>query len=79
MHCSILIDGCPLVVADSCSAQTLDSETNMQIYRNGALPTNRPPEATFTGDVRISGHFQREAPSRLAGAIVTFSPGARTP
>lgn len=51
----------------------------MQIYRIGTLPTNRPPEETFTGDVRISGYFHREAPSRLAGAIVTFSPGARTP
>lgn len=51
----------------------------MQLYRNGTLPTNRPPEATFTGDVLISGYFQREAPSRLTGAAVTFGPGARTP
>ena len=51
----------------------------MQIYRNGSGPTNRAPEATFTGDVYISGYFQREAPSRLAGAAATFPPGARTP
>jgi quercetin dioxygenase-like cupin family protein len=51
----------------------------MQIYRNKTLPTNRPPENTFTGDVYINGYFQRAAPSRLAGAIVTFQPGARTP
>lgn len=51
----------------------------MQLYRNGALPTHGAPEQTFTGDVRISGYFQRAAPSRLAGAIVAFAPGARTP
>lgn len=51
----------------------------MHLYRNGTLPTNRPPEATFTGDVQISGYFQRESPSRLTGAVVTFSPSARTP
>ena len=51
----------------------------MQIYRNGALPTVKAPEANFTGDVTISGYFERAAPSRLAGAMVTFSPGARTP
>lgn len=51
----------------------------MRLYRNGTMPTNRTPEATFTGDVGISGYFQRESPSRLTGAIVTFSPGARTP
>ena len=50
----------------------------MQIDRNGSSPTNRPPEETFVGDVAISGYFEREAPSRLAGASVTFKPGART-
>lgn len=51
----------------------------MEIYRDGTSPTNRAPEATFTGDVRIGGYFQRAAPSRLGGATVTFPPGARTP
>lgn len=51
----------------------------MQINRSGTLPGDRPPEPTFTGDVRISGYFQRAAPSRLSGATVTFAPGARTP
>ena len=51
----------------------------MQIYRSGSLPTDRPPEETFVGDVTISGYFKREAPSRLAGASVTFKPSARTP
>lgn len=51
----------------------------MRIYRNGTLPTNKAPEKNFTGDVYISDYFEREAPSRLAGATVTFTPGARTP
>ncbi len=51
----------------------------MHIDRNGTLPTSRAPEKTFTGDVQISGYFQREAPSRLAGATAAFAPGARTP
>lgn len=51
----------------------------MQLHRNGTLPSSTPPEKTFTGDVEISGYFRREAPSQLAGAIVNFAPGARTP
>ena len=51
----------------------------MQLDRNGTSPTAKAPEANFTGDVTISGYFEREAPSRLAGATVTFAPGSRTP
>lgn len=51
----------------------------MPLHRNGSGPTNRAPEANFTGEVQISGYFQREAPSRLAGAVATFTAGARTP
>ena len=51
----------------------------MHIYRNGSGPTSRAPEENFTGDVHISGYFRRGAPSRLAGAAATFTPGARTP
>jgi quercetin dioxygenase-like cupin family protein len=65
--------------AGSFSTPTQAKGKTMQIYRNGALPTSRPPEDTFTGDVNISGYFQRKSPSRLSGAIVTFKPGARTP
>ena len=51
----------------------------MQVDRNDTMPTNKAPERTFTGDVLISGYFRRAAPSRLAGATVTFDPGSRTP
>ena len=51
----------------------------MEIYRNASSITSRAPEASFTGDVQIGGYFQRPSPSRLAGAVATFAPGARTP
>lgn len=51
----------------------------MRIHRKDSGPTNRAPESSFTGDVLISGYFQRQAPSRLAGAAAAFPPGARTP
>lgn len=51
----------------------------MHISRTGSTPVTRAPESTFTGDVLIGGYFRRAAPSRLAGATVTFTPGSRTP
>lgn len=51
----------------------------MELHRSKASPTVTAPESTFTGDVQIGGYFRRESPSRLAGATVTFAPGARTP
>ena len=50
----------------------------MQIHRDGSTTTSAP-ESTFTGDVQIGGYVRRPAPSRLAGAAVTFAPGSRTP
>lgn len=51
----------------------------MHVHHSGSAATTAAPEPTFTGAVTISGYFRREAPSRLAGASVTFPPGARTP
>lgn len=50
----------------------------MEIVRNGSKPSMKGPAEWFTGDVRIDGLFQRDEPSRVGGAIVTFEPGART-
>ena len=48
----------------------------MQITRAGA---SRPgPADYFTGSVRIDPLFQAPEPARVAGASVTFEPGART-
>jgi len=50
----------------------------MDIKRNGTQPSARGPAEWFTGSVRIDSAFQRSAPARIGGAIVTFEPGART-
>ena len=50
----------------------------MDIMRNGSQPAKKGPSDWFTGTVRIDSPFQRNAPARVGGAIVTFEPGART-
>ncbi|EYD75226.1 Transcriptional regulator [Rubellimicrobium mesophilum DSM 19309] len=50
----------------------------MKIQRAGSLPSGQGPAEWFTGRVRIDPLFAAEAPSRMAGNLVTFEPGART-
>ena len=50
----------------------------MHIDRNGSLPSVKGPAEYFTGNVRIDMQFQRTGESRVAGAFVTFEPGARS-
>jgi quercetin dioxygenase-like cupin family protein len=50
----------------------------MNIQRAGSYPSSTGPTDWFTGDVRIDPVFQAEDPGRVAGASVTFEPGART-
>jgi len=50
----------------------------MEIKRIGSQPSGKGPDDWFTGAVRIDPLFQRDAPARVAGASVTFEPGART-
>ena len=50
----------------------------MEIKRIGKQPSNKGPADWFTGTVRIDPLFQAPAPARVAGASVTFEPGART-
>lgn len=50
----------------------------MEITRKADQTTIDGPAEWFTGRVTISGQFQREAPSRVGGAVVRFEPGART-
>jgi quercetin dioxygenase-like cupin family protein len=50
----------------------------MNIEKGGSQPSARGPSEWFTGSVRIDSPFQASAPARVAGAIVTFEPGART-
>jgi quercetin dioxygenase-like cupin family protein len=50
----------------------------MDITRNGSRPSGKGPADWFTGTVRIDPLFQAPDPARVAGASVTFEPGART-
>ena len=50
----------------------------MEIRRSGAQPSGKGPATYFTGTVRIDPLFSPPDPARVAGALVTFEPGART-
>ena len=50
----------------------------MQITRAGSQPSGKGPAEWFTGTVRIDPLFSPPDPARVAGAAVTFEPGART-
>ena len=50
----------------------------MDIKRSGSQPSGKGPAEWFTGTVRIDPLFQAPDPARVAGASVTFEPGART-
>jgi quercetin dioxygenase-like cupin family protein len=50
----------------------------MNITRSGSQPSDKGPADWFTGTVRIDPLFRAPDPARVAGASVTFEPGART-
>jgi quercetin dioxygenase-like cupin family protein len=50
----------------------------MEIKRNGTQPSGKGPTEWFTGVVRVDPLFTAPEPARVAGASVTFEPGART-
>ncbi len=50
----------------------------MKIQKNGSQPSKQGPAEWFTGTVRVDSPFKAEEPARVAGALVTFEPGART-
>ena len=50
----------------------------MDITRAGAQPSGKGPADSFTGTVRVDPLFSAPTPARVAGAAVTFEPGART-
>ena len=50
----------------------------MKIIRNGSQLSVKGPAEWFTGQTRIDSQFKGVEPARVAGAIVTFEPGART-
>jgi len=50
----------------------------MKIQRVGNQPSAKGPAEWFTGTVRIDPMIATTPPARVAGALVTFEPGART-
>jgi quercetin dioxygenase-like cupin family protein len=50
----------------------------MEIKRSGSQPSGKGPAEYFTGTVRIDPLFTPPEPARVATALVTFEPGART-
>jgi len=50
----------------------------MEIKRSGSQPSGKGPAEYFTGAVRVDPLFRPADPARVAGASVTFEPGART-
>jgi quercetin dioxygenase-like cupin family protein len=61
-----------------CGRKQARKELNMEIKRSGSQPSAKGPADWFTGTVRIDSPFKGNDPARVAGAIVTFEPGART-
>jgi quercetin dioxygenase-like cupin family protein len=53
-------------------------KVQMDIKRCGSRPSSKGPADWFTGTVRIDPLLDPPAPARVAGASVTFEPGART-
>ena len=50
----------------------------MEIKRIGTQPSAKGPSEYFTGTVRIDPLYSPPEPARVAMALVTFEPGART-
>jgi quercetin dioxygenase-like cupin family protein len=75
-----LLAGFAALAAAGAAAQPpgVTGARQMEITRPADMRTVEGPADHFTGRATITGQFQREAPSRVSGAIVHFEPGART-
>ena len=62
--------------ADADSPQSRSRHNGNQTKRLAA--SGKGPAEYFTGTVRIDPLFEAPDPARVAGASVTFEPGART-
>jgi quercetin dioxygenase-like cupin family protein len=68
----------PAAAAQGSNAPTQARNGTMQITRSGSQPSTKGRPEWFTGAVRIDPLFTAPPPARVAGASVTFEPGART-
>jgi 4-carboxymuconolactone decarboxylase len=55
-----------------------DGARDVKISRASGNPAVQASPNYFTGVVRLESQFRGDAPARVAGAVVTFEPGART-
>jgi quercetin dioxygenase-like cupin family protein len=60
------------------SIKAQSKEKDMEIKKAGSQPSGKGPADWFTGTVRIDPLFTAPDPALVAGASVTFEPGART-
>jgi quercetin dioxygenase-like cupin family protein len=65
-------------VALCAPAALAETKSMITVTRPGAEPSAAGPAENFTGSVRVDARFKGTAPARIAGATVTFEPGART-
>ena len=69
----------PAIIGARAQARLIQREDlHMEIKRSGSVPSGKGPADWFTGTVRIDPLFDAPDPARVAGASVTFEPGART-
>ena len=73
---SLLTSGLSFV--EQAQAPSSNNAQTVEVRRNGSQPSTKGPAENFTGSVRIDPLFEAREPARMAGARVTFEPGART-
>ena len=72
--------GLAMLAAQRAAAQapTTQGIRTREIKRSGSQPSGKGSAEYFTGTVRVDPLFKAPDPARVAGASVTFEPGART-
>ena len=60
------------------SSEEENKGRSLQLRGGGSQPSSEGQREYFTGSVRVDPLFSVIEPSRIAGARVTFEPGART-
>ncbi|SDR44847.1 4-carboxymuconolactone decarboxylase [Rhizobiales bacterium GAS113] len=73
---SLLVSAATLLLATSGASAQADEA--VAVTRAAAQSPSMGAADHFTGTVMVASPFQRKAPARVGGGIVTFEPGART-
>ncbi len=60
----------------SAGAAPARAEPRLTVQRY--VESSPAPSENFTGAMKVESRFQREAPARVGGGVVSFTPGART-